>query len=418
MADGKVTIMGIVGIEGTVVQTDSLSPLSPLSPLSRPSRALPPPGPSAVLRRTFGPMDDGMRCLVVDDEPRIRAALARLLGVVGYRCTQAASAEQALSLLERESFPILLSDIRMPGMDGMGLLHEVRERWPDVAVLMLTAVTDVETAVACLQAGAFDYIPKPFQVDEVRVRVGQALEKRRLILENREYQQHLAELVDQQALRIEELFLEGVQTLAHALEAKDPYTKGHSSRVAAYAARIASVLGLTDGDIQLIELGAELHDVGKIGVREAVLHKPGPLTQEEYEHIMQHPEIGAKILAPLLKHAPQVLTNVRSQHERVDGKGLPDGLGGDTIALPARIVAVADGFDAMTTGRPYRPPRAVAAALEEMRRGAGTQWDAAVVDAFLVMCRDLPQLPIPTPAALRHRIPARVAAGAIRASTR
>ena len=351
--------------------------------------------------------------LVVDDEPRIRTALARLLEVVGYQCTQAASAEQALAILEREAFPVLLSDIRMAGMDGVGLLREVRRRWPDVAVLMLTAVAEVDTAVACLQAGAFDYIAKPFQVDEVRARVGQALEKRRLILENRQYHQHLAEMVDQQALRIEELFLEGVQTLAHALEAKDPYTKGHSARVAAYAGRIGGVLGLPEGDIQLIELGAELHDVGKIGVRESVLHKPGPLTQEEYEHIMQHPVIGARILAPLLKHAPQVLAIVRSHHERMDGKGLPDGLARDAISLPARIVAVADGFDAMTTGRPYRPPRAVTAALDEVRHGAGTQWDGAVVDAFLVMCRDLSQLPIPTPAVVQRRIPARVAAGAI-----
>ena len=164
-------------------------------------------------------MDNGTRCLVVDDEPRIRSALARLLEVVGYQCTQAASAEQALEILEREAFPLLLSDIRMAGMDGVGLLREVRRRWPDVAVLMLTAVAEVDPAVACLQAGAFDYIPKPFQVDEVRARVGQALEKRRLILENREYHQHLAEMVDQQALRIEELFLEGVQTLAHAYQA-------------------------------------------------------------------------------------------------------------------------------------------------------------------------------------------------------
>ena len=359
-----------------------------------------------------------MRCLVVDDEPRIRSALARLLEVVGYQCTQASSAELALEILARESFPVLLTDIRMGGMDGVGLLREVRRQWPDVAVLMLTAVAEVETAVACLQAGAFDYIPKPFQVDEVRARVGQALEKRRLILENRAYQQHLAEMVDQQALRIEELFLEGVQTQAHALEAKDPYTKGHSSRVAAYAGRIAGGLGLSEADVQLVELGADLHDVGKIGVREAVLHKPGALTREEYEHIMQHPVIGARILAPLLKHAPQVLAIVRSHHERMDGMGLPDGLTGDAIALPARIVAVADGFDAMTTGRPYRPPRPVADALEEMRRGAGTQWDAAVVDAFLVMCHDLPQLPIPTPAVARHRIPARVAAGTLGAPSR
>jgi putative two-component system response regulator len=358
-------------------------------------------------------MTTGTRCLVVDDEPRIRGALARLLEVAGYDCEQAGSGIEAVAAMEREVFPIVLSDIRMPGMDGVGLLQLIRERWPDTAMLMLSAVAEVETAVACLQAGAFDYLPKPFQVGEVRARVAQALEKRRLRLENREYQHHLADMVDQQALRIEELFLEGVQALAQALEAKDPYTKGHSSRVAAYAGNVARRLGLSDADAALVELGAELHDVGKIGVRETVLQKPGPLTPEEYAHIMEHPVIGARILGPLLKHAPQVLAIVRSHHERVDGQGLPDGLSGEAISLHARIVAVADAFDAMTTGRPYRPQRTVADALEEMRRGAGTQWDSAVVDVFLSMCRETTQLPIATPPAVRRRIPSRVAAGGI-----
>ncbi len=361
---------------------------------------------------------NGVRCLVVDDEPRIRSALARLLEAAGYDCRQAESGAAAIAALEGELFPVVLSDIRMPGQDGVALLHEIRQRWPDVAVLMLTAVAEVETAVSCLQAGAFDYIPKPFQADEVRARVAQALEKRRLILENRQYQTHLAELVDQQAMRIEELFLEGVQTLAHALEAKDAYTKGHSARVAAYAGRVAAVLGVPEPDIQLIELGAELHDIGKIGVRESVLHKPSRLSDEEYRHIMQHTVVGARILEPLLKHAPQVLSVVRSHHERLDGAGLPDGLVGEEIALHARVVSVADGFDAMTTGRPYRPARSVADALEELRRGAGTQWDGAIVDAFLAVCREVDRLPIPTPAMVRRRVPSRVAAGAITPPTR
>lgn len=355
----------------------------------------------------------GLRCLIVDDEPRIRGALARLLESAGYECRQAESALAALAAMERESFPVVLTDVRMPGQDGVFLLHQIRERWPDVAVLLLTAVAEVETAVACLQAGAFDYIPKPFQADEVRARVAQALDKRRLVLENREYQAHLTELVDQQSLRIEELFLEGVQTLAYALEAKDAYTKGHSARVAAYAGRIAGVLGLSEPDIQLIELGADLHDIGKIGVREAVLRKPSRLTEEEYRHIMEHAEIGERILTPLLKNAPQVLAVVRSHHERVDGSGMPDGLAGDQIPLHARVVAVADGFDAMTTGRPYRPPRSVAEALEELRRGAGVQWDGAILDAFLAFCRSVDHLPLPTPAAAHRRVPRRVAAGAI-----
>jgi putative nucleotidyltransferase with HDIG domain len=356
-----------------------------------------------------------VRCLVVDDEPRIRGALVRVLEGVGYECVEAESAGAALAALEREPRPLVLSDIRMPGMDGMGLLHEIRQRWPDTAVVMLTAVAEVETAVASLHAGASDYIAKPFRVEEVRARVAQALEKRRLVMENRAYHERLAEMVQQQALRIEELFLEGVQTLVHALEAKDAYTRGHSARVAAYAGKTAVQLGLPEADVQLIELGAELHDIGKIGVRESVLRKPGQLTEEEYRHIMEHTVIGARILEPLLKNAPQALAIVRSHHERLDGQGLPDGLRGDQIPLYARVVAVADGFDAMTTGRPYRPPRTAAAALEEMHQGIGTQWDGRVVAGFVRVCRDAGQLPIPTPAVLHRRIPARIATGAMTA---
>lgn len=356
---------------------------------------------------------NGVRCLIVDDEPRIRAALARLLESAGYESRQAESVSAALEALEHEPFPVVLSDVRMPGHDGVYLLRQIRERWPDVAVLMLTAVAEVDTAVACLQAGAFDYLSKPFQPDEVRTRVAQALDKRRLILENREYHARLAELVDQQALRIEELFLEGVQTVAHALEAKDAYTKGHSARVAAYAGRVAALLGLGESDIQLIELGADLHDIGKIGVREEVLGKPGRLSDAEYRHIMEHTVIGARILKPLLKHAPELLAVVRSHHERMNGTGLPDGLSGEEIPLHARVVAVADGFDAMTTARPYRPALSVEQALDELRRGAGTQWDGAIVDGLLAFCREVDHLPIPTPAFVHRRVPSRIAAGAI-----
>lgn len=354
---------------------------------------------------------NGIRCLVVDDEPRLRSVLVRVLEAVGYRCAEAASGLEAVAALEAEEFPIVLSDIRMPGMDGITLLREVRRRWPDVSVVMLTAVAEVETAVACLQMGAFDYVAKPFQVDEVRARVAQALDKRRLVLENRQYQLHLADMVRAQAVRIEELFLEGVQTLVHALEAKDAYTKGHSARVTEYASRTARLLGLSDSDIQIIELGAELHDIGKIGVREEVLRKPGGLTDAEYEHVMSHTVIGARILEPLLKHAPEALAIVRSHHERYDGAGWPDKLRGEDIPYYARIVAVVDSFDAMTSGRPYRPARPVSAAIQELEEGRGVQWDSAVVDAFLQVCAAVPALPLPTPTITRRRIPEGVAAG-------
>jgi putative nucleotidyltransferase with HDIG domain len=353
------------------------------------------------------------RCLVVDDEAALRSVLVRTLESAGYSCAQAGSGTEALAILEREAFALVLSDIRMPGMDGVGLLRAVQQRWPDTAVVMLTAVAEVDTAVACLHSGAFDYIAKPFQVDEVRARVGQALEKRRLVLDNRQYQLHLADMVRQQAVRIEELFLEGVQTLVHALEAKDPYTQGHSARVAAYAGAIGRALRLSEAEVQVLELGAELHDIGKIGVRESVLQKDGRLSREEYEHIMAHTVIGARILEPLLKHEPQAIAIVRSHHERLDGAGLPDGLRGEEIPLMARIVTVADSFDAMTSSRPYRPALPVEHAQRELRSRSGEQFDPVVVDAFDRASATLEALPLPTPRVVQRRVPTRLAAGSL-----
>ena len=341
-----------------------------------------------------------LRCLVVDDEPHLRSILVRLLTAEGLVCRSAASGREGLLELEREPAELVVSDIRMPEMDGIQLLAEVRWRWPDTGVVMITAVSDVSSAIWCLTQGALDYVAKPFQVDDVKARVRQALEKRRLILENRDYQRNLETKVEQQAHRIEQLFLEGAQSLAHALEAKDPYTRGHSARVASYAVAIARTLGLDPALLDDLRIGAELHDVGKIGVREEVLLKPTRLSEGEYLHIMEHTVIGEKILTPLLRDRPRILQIVRSHHERIDGRGLPDGLKGDAVPLDARIVSVADAFDAMTTGRPYIAPRGPAVALEELRREAGKQFDREAVAAFERTFTDISRLPIPTPIAV------------------
>ncbi|HET7565172.1 MAG TPA: HD-GYP domain-containing protein [Gemmatimonadaceae bacterium] len=214
-------------------------------------------------------------------------------------------------------------------------------------------------------------------------RAAQALEKRRLITENREYQERLEERVAVQARRIEELFLGSVHSLVEALELKDPYTRGHSARVSYYAVAIARALGLGADALRQVELGGHLHDIGKIGVREAVLNKNGPLTPEEYEHIMTHPVLGWRILTPLLTEHPLVLNMVRSHHERLDGRGVPDGLSGHAIPLEARIACVADAFDAMLSRRPYRQGRSRDAALTELRERAGEQFDSDVVTAFV-----------------------------------
>jgi response regulator RpfG family c-di-GMP phosphodiesterase len=333
----------------------------------------------------------------VDDEPHLRSILARLLTEDGFVCRQAGNGREAVRELEREPADLVISDIRMPEVDGIELLPELRRRWPDTAVVMVTAVSDVRSAIWCLSQGALDYVAKPFQVEDVQARVRQALEKRRLIIENRDYQQNLERKVEAQAQRIEELFVVGVQSLAHALEAKDPYTRGHSARVASYAMVVAQTLGVDAAVLKDLRIGAELHDVGKIGVRESVLNKPEKLTGDEYLHIMEHTVIGEKILTPLLKDHPAVLQIVRSHHERIDGTGLPDGLKGDELPQAVRIVTVVDAFDAMTTGRAYRPAMPTEAVLQELRTESGLQFDPAVVAAFERAYSDVTALPIATP---------------------
>lgn len=346
---------------------------------------------------TFVPMPDDVRsCLIVDDEPRVRTVLSRLLKGEGFTCREAASGVEALAEMERDQAPLVISDVRMPAMDGVTLLKAVLRRWPATAVIVVTADADVESAVSCLRLGALDYIAKPFHLDEVRARVYQALDKRRLLLENQSYQTEL----EQRVRAAENRALGGVQALAVALEAKDAYLRGHSTRVAEYAVKTAHGLGMTRSEIDILALGAHLHDIGKIGVREEILHKPDRLTDDEYRHIMEHPVIGARILEPVLKDRPIALAIVRSHHERLDGSGLPDGKRGDEIPVAVRVTSVADAFDAMTSARPYRSGLPVERALNELRTGRGVQFDTDVVNAFLDAFPS-DQLPIETPATIR-----------------
>ena len=323
-------------------------------------------------------------CVIVDDEPRLRQVLVHLMRNEGFTCLEAGNGEEALAHLERQPITLVMSDLRMPKMDGLELLRRVRGRWPDTAVVMITAVADVEMAVSCLAIGAMDYLTKPFHLEEVRARVAQALEKRRLVMENRGYQESLQEKVEVQARRLEELFLASIQSLAEALEVKDPYTRGHSIRVSHYSVVIARELGLEGELVRQIELGGHVHDIGKIGVREDVLNKPGKLTDAEYEHIMTHPVVGWRILAPLLADTPVALNVVRSHHERYDGRGVPDRLAGEQIPFEARIAAVADSFDAMTSDRPYRPDgMTLEASVAELVRCSGSQFDPGIVTAMV-----------------------------------
>ena len=331
----------------------------------------------------------------MDDDGTVRHALARAIQGHGLATLEAASGVEAIEILEREGeVPLCISDVHMAEMDGITFLREAINRYPDMAVIMLTGVADVSVAVECLQIGALDYLSKPVVMEEVRARVDKALEKRQLVLQNRFYQKNLEGRVRELDRRNKESLINGVQTLVHALEAKDAYTSGHSSRVARYAQKTAIHLGYIGEMLQHIRLGAELHDIGKIGTREAILNKPGPLAPDEFEHIKEHSALGEKILAPFLSESPMVLRIVRSHHERMDGCGFPDGLAGDRIPREARIVAVVDAFDAMTTNRAYRPSRTPSEALEELRQCAGTHFDPEVVNAFTAAFSDITALPI------------------------
>jgi response regulator RpfG family c-di-GMP phosphodiesterase len=326
--------------------------------------------------------------LVVDDDANVRRAVSRALAATGHEVVEADSVDAALSALERfGGVPLVVSDIHMPGRDGLALLKEVRARYPDTAVIMLTGDADVSTAVACLKTGAVDYLPKPVLVEEVRARVSRALEQRQTTLElqrlREAYQRDLESQVRELSRKNQEMFLAQVQMAVRMLEAKDPYTRGHSGRVAQYAVATARRMGLDPAFIEQVRMGGELHDIGKIGTRDAILNKPGRLTPEEFAEVRRHTTDGEAMLEVLRADRPEVLAIVRWHHEHMDGTGFPDGLKGVAIPLSARIVSVADAFDAMTSTRTYHEMSDADFALAELERHRGTQFDADVVTAFV-----------------------------------
>ncbi len=324
--------------------------------------------------------------LIVDDEPAIRRLLIQKISGEGYQCQEAGSAEQALDKLRNKPVDMVLLDIKMPGKSGIELLPEIKAAFPDTAVVMATATADINIAIQCMKQGAYDYITKPFNLDDVLLSVERALEKRRLELEIKEYRQHLEDKVAEQAGKIRASFLNAIRALAYALEAKDKYTSGHSQRVADISAAIARELGLSEESIDRIVLAGLVHDIGKIGVRESVLNKPGRLTREEFQHVQKHPEAGEHILSPLAGDE-EILKFIRNHHGRFDGTGYPDGLKGYQIPLGARILAVADAYEAMTSERPYRKAMSDEAACFELERCKETQFDPEVANAFM-RCKD------------------------------
>jgi putative two-component system response regulator len=325
--------------------------------------------------------------LVVDDDTAVSRLIVRRLRADGAACLQARTGDEGAALLATRAVDLLVTDVRLPGMSGLELLRRAKARDPLLQVILMTASSDVETAVQALRENADDYLLKPFDLDELVHSVRRAIEHRSLVLENRSYRARLEEKVRSQARRLETAYLAGIRSLVTALEAKDPQTRGHSARVTGYTLAIAELLGGVN--LHALVIGAELHDIGKIGTRESVLGKPGSLTEEEIGHIREHPVIGVRILSPILNDQT-VLEVVRHHHERWDGGGYPDGLVGERIPRSARIVAVADALDAMTSPRSYRRTRSWQEALTELVEERGRQFDPAVVDAALAGLRRRP----------------------------
>jgi putative two-component system response regulator len=343
--------------------------------------------------------DDKAKILIVDDEMRVREILSRKLTDDGYNCLTAPDGKTALKMLKAHPIELVLLDIMMPGKSGTDVLKEIRSTYPDTAVIMVTAIADVQTAIGLMRMGAYDYIIKPVELSVLSVSLDRAMEKRQLTIENRDYQLHLEQRVEDQTKRIRQSFLNSTTSLAYALEAKDKYTHGHSERVTEIAVAVAREMETPKHMIEKIKLAGLLHDVGKIGVSEIILNKPGKLTDEEWDMVKAHSEVGERILSPIVEDW-EILEMVRHHHERYDGKGYPDGLSGDQItkgagsrtdgegynnvlSQGAMALAVADAYDAMTSDRPYRPAMPSEVAYSELVSGRGKQFAPVIVDAFM-----------------------------------
>jgi putative nucleotidyltransferase with HDIG domain len=318
---------------------------------------------------------------VVDDEPVLQDVLARAARSWNFRCQTAATAEQALALLERNPTPVLVTDLLMPGRGGVWLVAEARRRWPDLGVIVLTAGHAHDAAEQCLRAGADHYFFKPIRLDEFRHVLETTYRAVRTRRAERRCRGGLERAVRRQTLRVRQTFLAAVDSLVRTLEERDPCTAGHSRRVHRYAGQLARELGFDARARRAVALAARLHDIGKVGVPEAILNKPGPLTAAEQHVVREHPVIGERILRPVVRNR-EVLAAVRGHHEHLDGSGYPDGLRGDLIPPAARLLAVADCFDALTSARAYRAALPAAEALEVLRSAAGRHLDPDFVAAF------------------------------------
>jgi putative nucleotidyltransferase with HDIG domain len=327
--------------------------------------------------------------LVVDDELAACKLLSIILPSPDYYCVLARNGEEGLVALQRENFDAVISDLQMPGMGGMELLAEARRCQPHVAFLVTTGVDDVDVGVQAMRSGADDYLVKPLLESVVVASLERALHKRRLEQQVENYRQHLEEMVAERTKQlhaaldqIEGSYEDTLQALGAAIDLRDSETAGHSQRVCRYSLEIARAMGLPETELRNLARGACLHDIGKLGVPDGILLKPGPLTADEWTLMRQHVQIGFELVEgiPFLADAAEI---VLTHHERYDGSGYPRGLKAEETLMGARIFAVADSFDAITSDRPYRRASSFEAGRETIGHGAGRLFDPRVVDVFL-----------------------------------
>jgi response regulator RpfG family c-di-GMP phosphodiesterase len=309
--------------------------------------------------------------LVVDDEQSIREALRQYLTHCGYTVTSCSDAESALEAFESCPSPIVLTDLMMPGLSGEELLREIKKRSPLTEVILMTGYGTIDSAVSAIKSGAYDYIIKPFKMDALLLTLEKATTHRNLVRENR--------LLQENSLNV-------LRAMVNVIEQRDAYTAGHSKRVTEIAVATAEELSLPEEEREVISLAGPIHDLGKIGIEDNILRKPGRLSKEEYDIIKSHPEKGKLIIEPL-HFLRETIPIILHHHERHDGSGYPSGIAGEEIPLGARILSVADTFDAMTSSRAYRTARSSREAFDELTRCRGTQFDPEIVDLFLDMAR-------------------------------
>lgn len=331
------------------------------------------------------------RILIAEDEAILRDLLVRKLTALGYSCESCENGESALECLSSKSFDLMLADIFMPESGGMSILKEVMRIRPDIAVILVTSVVEIETAVDALKHGAYDYITKPFSLEEMSIGVSRALEKRRLILENQSYQRILEEQVSSRTFELkkamttlEQTYRSTLVALSKALDSREADPDGHSLRVTAYATRLAWQLGMNESGIRVVEQGVLLHDIGKLGIPDNLLLKKGNLNEGESALMQKHPEIGYRILnkVEFLKAAAQLVLH---HHERYDGSGYPLGLKGSGIDFGARIFAVAEALEDLTSPRESDVVKDFEIAIAKINKMSGVEFDPKVVEQFLTI---------------------------------